>query len=199
MDIIIDKAGFNKRVKEILFPVYPLLADDILQKSGVKEGICLDLGAGNGYLGLALAEKSALNVRLIDIDSEILQFAEENIKTRQLSDRVATLQGNVESLPLPDNYAKLIVSRGSVFFWEDQVQAFNEIYRVLAPGGMTFIGGGFATRELMDEISNKMKDFHPDWPGHLAEKIGPDAPDRFRGVLRKTNIPQAKVEISYTP
>ncbi len=192
-----SKADFNKTVKEIFFPVFPLLADDILQKSGIKEGICLDIGTGNGYMGLALAEKSTLNVRLIDVDSEILKFAGENIKARQLSDRVATLQANVEALPLPDNYAKLIVSRGSVFFWEDQVKGFNEIYRVLAPGGMTFIGGGFATRELMDEIGHKMKDIHSDWEGHLAGKIGPDAPDRFRKILSKTNIPEAKVEISY--
>jgi ubiquinone/menaquinone biosynthesis C-methylase UbiE len=111
-----SKADFNKRVKEVIFPVFPLLADDFLQQSGIKEGICLDIGTGNGYMGLALAEKSDLNVRLIDVNTEILEFAEENIKARQLSDRVETLLANVEALPFRDNYAKLIVSRGSVFF-----------------------------------------------------------------------------------
>lgn len=192
-----SKADFNKRVKEVIFPVFTLLADDFLQQSGIKEGICLDIGTGNGYMGLALAEKSDLNVRLIDVNTEILEFAEENIKARQLSDRVETLLANVEALPFKDNYAKLIVSRGSVFFWEDQVKGFNEVYRVLALGGMAFIGGGFATRELMEEIGHKMKEIYPDWERHLAERIGPDAPDRFREVLSKTNIPEAKVEISY--
>lgn len=192
-----DKADFNKRVKEVLSPVYPLLADYFLQQSGVREGICLDVGTGNGYMGLALAEKSDLTVRLIDVDPEMLGFAEENIKARQLSDRVETLRANVEALPFRDNYAQLIVSRGSVFFWEDQVKGFNEVYRVLAPDGMAFIGGGFATRELMEDIGRQMKDIYPGWEGHLAEKIGPAAPDRFREILRKTDIPAANVEIMY--
>lgn len=192
-----DKKGFNEIVKKIFYPVFPLLADDFLQKSGITKGVCLDIGAGNGYLGLALAEKSNLQVRLVDIDSEMLEFAQENIRERQLADRVDTVRADVEALPFQDNYAHLIVSRGSVFFWENQVEGLNEAYRVLAPGGMAFIGGGFATPGLMEAIRNKMKEKNPDWDKHIAERIGPDAPDRFREVLRKTGIPAAKAGVSY--
>ncbi len=192
-----DKKGFNEIVKKIIYPVFPLLADDFLQKSGITKGVCLDIGTGNGYLGLALAEKSNLQVRLVDLDPEMLEFAHENINERRLSDRVDTVLGNVEALPFPDDYAQLIVSRGSVFFWENQVEGFNEVYRVLAPGGMTFIGGGFATPELMEEVACKMKENNPDWEKHLAERLGPDAPDKFREVLRQTRIPESKAEVSY--
>lgn len=190
-------ADFNKTVKEFIFPVFPLIAEEFLQKSGIKEGVCLDVGAGNGYLGLAIAEKSRLQVRLIDIDSEILHFAEENIQERKLSDRVKTLKANVEELPFADNFAQLIVSRGSIFFWNDQVKGLNEIYRVLAPGGMAFIGGGFFTRELLDEISTKMTEINPKWESHIAEKLGADAPQKFRQVLKKTDIPESKVDVIY--
>ncbi len=192
-----DKKGFNEIVKKIIYPVFPLLADDFLQKSGITEGVCLDIGTGNGYLGLALAEKSNLQVRLVDLDPEMLGFAQENINERQLTDRVDTVLGNVEALPFPDDYAQLIVSRGSVFFWENQVEGFNEVYRVLGTGGIAFIGGGFATPELMKEVASKMKENNPDWEKHIAERIGPDAPDRFRKVLRQTRIPEAKAEVSY--
>jgi len=192
-----DKKAFIESVKNIIYPVFPLLSDLFLQKSCTTKGVCLDIGTGNGYLGLALAEKSDLLVRLVDVDPEMLEFANENIKERQLTDRVDTVLANVEALPFPNNYADLIVSRGSVFFWENQVGAFNEVYRVLAPGGMTFIGGGFVTPELMKEIGCKMKKNDPDWERHLAERIGPDAPERFREVLHKTDIPVSKVEISY--
>lgn len=192
-----DKKGFNESVRKIIYPVFPLLADDFLQKSGITQGVCLDIGTGNGYLGLALAEKGGLQVRLIDIDSEMLEFAQENIRERQLTDQVDTVRADVEALPFQDNYAQLIVSRGSVFFWENQVDGLNEVYRVLAPGGMSFIGGGFGTPELLQEIKQKMKEKDPDWGNHIAERIGPDAPDRFREVLRQTEIPESKSEVTY--
>ncbi|MFA6808747.1 MAG: class I SAM-dependent methyltransferase [Eubacteriales bacterium] len=188
---------YNKIVKEIFFPIFPLLADDFLQKSRIEEGICLDIGSGNGYLGLALAEKSALKVTLIDIDPEIMELAEKNIRERQLSDRIKTLLANVVELPLQDNYAQLVVSRGSIFFWEDQTKGLNEVYRVLAPGGMAFIGGGFATPELMKAVGKKMKEKNLDWDSHIAGRIGPDAPKKFRDVLSRTNIPESRFEVSY--
>lgn len=192
-----DKKGFNDIVTKIFYPVFPLLADDFLQKSGITKGVCLDLGAGNGYLGLALAEKSHLQVRLVDVDSEMLEFAQENIRARQLVDRVDTVRADVEALPFQDNYAQLIVSRGSIFFWKNQVAGLNEVYRVLAPGGMSFIGGGFATPELMEEVKNKMQEKNPDFGRQLAKRIGPDAPDKFREILCKTRIPAGKSEVSY--
>lgn len=188
---------FDKTVKEIIYPAFPLIADEFLKKSNIKEGLCLDIGAGNGYLGLALAEKSDLQVRLIDIDPEILEFAETNIKARNLADQVKTIRADVEALPYPNNSVQLIVSRGSIFFWENQAKGLDEIYRILAPGGVTFIGGGFGTPEIFDEIGEKMKIQDPTWERHLAERIGPDSPKRFQKVLEKTCIPKEDVEISY--
>lgn len=190
-------ADFNKSVQEIIYPVFPLLADYFLQYSGIKKGVCLDIGTGNGSLGIALAEKSDLQVLLIDLNTKILAFAEKNIEERGFSDRVSTLLANVELLPFQDNYAQLIVSRGSIFFWKDQVAGLNEIYRTLAPGGITFIGGGFVTRKLMKKIGEKMKKKVPAWEQHIAERIGPAAPERFQAVLNKTKIPESKVKISY--
>ena len=49
---------------------------------------------------------------------------------------------DAESMPFEDNFADLIVSRGSMFFWNDQTKVFKEIYRVLKPNGMAYIGCG---------------------------------------------------------
>ena len=46
-------------------------------------------------------------------------------------------------MPFADKSFELVVSRGSFPFWEDKVGGFREVYRVLKPGGIGFIGGGF--------------------------------------------------------
>jgi SAM-dependent methyltransferase len=55
-----------------------------------------------------------------------------------------------------DASVDLVVSRGSVFFWDDPAQGIREAHRVLRPGGWAMIGGGlgsgypeWARREFM--------------------------------------------------
>jgi ubiquinone/menaquinone biosynthesis C-methylase UbiE len=70
---------------------------------------------------------------------------------------VQTLWGDVHEIPLADETVDLAMSRGSVFFWEDHCKAFQEIYRVLKPGGVAIIGGGFGSNELKDQIAAEME------------------------------------------
>jgi SAM-dependent methyltransferase len=49
-----------------------------------------------------------------------------------------------------DNYADVIVSRGSFWLWPDKVKAFAEIRRVLKPGGVAYIGRGFSENLPVD-------------------------------------------------
>jgi SAM-dependent methyltransferase len=64
----------------------------------------------------------------------------------------------------------LVVSRGSIFFWEDLGKAFAEILRVLKPGGIAFIGGGFGSTRIEDEIIKRMEKEYPEW--RKSEKKG---------------------------
>lgn len=195
---MINKAEkYDKLTREVIAPVFPEIADQFIETSGIHEGLCLDLGCGNGYLGLALAEKSTLDVYLIDIDAEMLAVAERNLNDRNLGSRVKVLLADVHKMPFESNFADIIVSRGSVFFWQDQPKAFCEIYRVLAPGGKAFIGGGFGNSELKKQIDQEMQKRNPDWFEHLNKNIGPDAPDKFRSVLSEAGI--TNYHIDYGP
>jgi len=53
-------------------------------------------------------------------------------------------------MPLKGCSFDLVVSRGSVFFWNDLKIAFLEILRVLKPSGFAYIGGWFCSRELKE-------------------------------------------------
>ena len=146
-------AEFARIAADIFAPVYPVLAMDICSQTGIVSGTCVDIGAGPGHLGLALSEQNpALGVVLYDASADMLELARENIRSHCLMGRVEARQGPAENLPFEDGSVRLVVSRGSIFFWDDQVQGINEIYRVLEAGGGAYIGGGFCDAALQRKI-----------------------------------------------
>ncbi len=185
---------FDQLVRDVFAPVYPVIAEQFLTRSEITGGVCLDLGCGSGYLGMALAGQSDLSVFLIDNDPEMLAIAQQNVNERQLGKKATVMLADVHKIPFASGTIQLVVSRGSVFFWQDQLQAFQEIYRVMAPGGMAFIGGGFGTPELKKRIDQEMLQRNPDWSEHLRKNIGPDAPEKFRSVMAETGIADFQID-----
>lgn len=179
---------FDQIAREVFAPIYPVIAAQILEATGIGQGTCLDIGCGGGYLGLALAQKSELEVILFDEQAEMLAIAQRNIDAAGLESRVRTLRGNVQAIPLADGSVDLAVSRGSIYFWEDQPQALREIYRVLAPGGCSYIGGGFGSSELKRQIDIEMTSRDPEWPVKLGQRQARNNPDRYREIMRQAEI-----------
>lgn len=185
-----DPKEFDWITKTIFFPIYPIIARRMLEWSGVHHGICIDIGAGPGSLGRAIAQERPLVVYALDSDPAMLRIACHNALSLHLQERYVPVCGDVCSLPFHDNSAHLIVSRGSIYFWRDRPRAFREIERVLCPGGVAYVGGGFGTAQLRDRIFAKMRSINPEWdarvrerssratPGILCEELG------CSGVLR---------------
>ncbi len=187
-----DREGAQRmdRVAKTTFaPVYPVIAEQILDRCGISRGRCLDVGSGPGSLGIALARASDLAVTLLDSSPEMLETAEGNIREAGLSGRLSLLRGDVHAIPLPAGSVDLVVSRGSVFFWEDLARAFSEIYRVLAPGGKTYVGGGFGNAELSDSIAAAMAKKNPDWKAFRDKNLGPDNQARIAKVATDRGLP----------
>ncbi|NLV17082.1 MAG: SAM-dependent methyltransferase, partial [Syntrophomonadaceae bacterium] len=70
----INAVEFDQVAREIFAPVYPVLAEQIIEQSGISKGCCLDLGCGGGYLGLALARISELETILFDESQDMLKL-----------------------------------------------------------------------------------------------------------------------------
>jgi len=179
----------DKIAKTIFAPIYPVIAEQILDRCGITRGRCLDIGSGPGSLGIALARSSDLAVTLLDSSPEALEIAEKNVREAGLSDRISLLPGDVHEIPLPAESIDLIVSRGSIFFWDDLTRAFAEIHRVLAPGGKTYIGGGFGTAELRDSITIAMVKKNPDWKNFRDKNLGADNQARIAGIVNDLGLP----------
>ncbi len=132
----------------------------------MRTGVCLDVGSGAGRLGIELATLTSLKVYVLDINSQAITLASKNICARGISSRVSAVQGSVQKLPFANNSVNLIVSRGSIFFWKDKSQGVREIYRILKPGGIAFIGGGVSRY-----LSQKERRISTQWrEGELAEE-----------------------------
>ena len=185
--ISIDAQSYEKTVREVFAPVYPVIAKQIKQRTGITRGLCLDVGAGTGHLGIEIAKITDLQVCLLDNSKEMLSIAEQNIANSSLGSRVKTLRGDVHNIPIVDCSIDLVVSRGSLFFWEDRKRAFKEIYRVLAPGGIAYVGGGFGTDELKRKIDIEMQKRDGHWRENMVKKVDNTNSD-YQSLMKSVDI-----------
>ncbi|MCD6415296.1 MAG: class I SAM-dependent methyltransferase [Planctomycetes bacterium] len=121
------------------------VAQDALRYCRPREGVWVDLGSGSGGLGLALSELSNSLIVLVDPNAEAVGEGLDEARDRGLWPRVVGVIARAESIPLPDSSVDMVVSRGSIFFWDDPPAGLSEVYRVLRPGCRAMIGGGFGS------------------------------------------------------
>jgi len=129
-----------------LAPVYAPLAEHLVEDLDLKEkhGIGIDIGSGPGSLIIELSMRTHLHWINADINPHFFPHFFEQAKVAGLCGRVSAILADVHELPFHDNYADVVVSRGSFWLWSDKPQAFKEILRVLKPGGVAYIGRGFS-------------------------------------------------------
>ena len=150
--------GMIRTSRKSLAPVYAPLAEQIVSDFdlGEKDGIGIDLGSGPGTLIVELCKRTRIHWINADINPNYFVNFYRQAEEHGIGHQVSAIFADAHSLPFHDNYADIIVSRGSYHFWEDKVQAFGEIYRVLKPGAVAYIGRGFS-RNLPVETAKKIR------------------------------------------
>lgn len=162
---------YDEVSNEVFSPIYEIIAKQIKDKTQINSGICLDIGTGAGSLGIELAKITNLKMHLLDKSQDMLDIAEKNIVHSGMGNQLQTVLGDVHELPYRNDSIDLVISRGSLYFWEDQRKAFKEILRVLAPGGIAYVGGGFGTIEMKKKIDVKMQEIDKHWRRNVTKKI----------------------------
>lgn len=186
---MLNAREYNERTMKGLFrKIYPMIAEQVIERTGIRSGLCIDLGGGPGMLGIRIAQASQLRVVVVDPQAECIDLAKENIAEHGMRHRVMAQAGRAEALPFRDGAADLVVSRGSIYFWQDQCRGLREVFRVLRPGGWAWIGGGFGNRQLRDEILAAKAD-DPEWNRQREERGQRHPPEHFRLLLEQLDIP----------
>jgi len=121
---------------------YPCVVQDVLNFCKPQKGFWVDLGAGKAQVAIPLMEATGNPVVMLDPKREAMAEGLEIAREKGLEDRLSAVVGVAEEMPFLDNSVDLVVSRGSIFFWDDPVKGLQEVYRVLRPGGKAYIGGG---------------------------------------------------------
>ncbi len=184
---------FNEIARTIFSPIYPVIARQAVECCGFDHGFCIDAGCGPGHLAVALASVSGFRIDALDTSHDMLVCAEKNIRNAGMSGRIRTVHGDVHALPYDNCSVDLVVSRGSVFFWDTPARAFAEIYRVLRPGGRSFVGGGFGTSALKAAITAKMRKIDPSWEEKVRGNMGPEKDAEIRKCLVDAQITDVEI------
>jgi SAM-dependent methyltransferase len=136
-------------------------------------------------------------VLLVDPDADALRKAHESARAQALSDRLFAVCARAESLPLPDESVGLVVSRGSVFFWDDPGRGIREVHRVLRPGGCAMIGGGLGSRypdwARREFMRRRREDASQQGADALARFTEERSPDTFHRLAAMAGLSQYEI------
>jgi len=147
----------------------------VLDAAGVKGGLIVHLGCGDGKLTAALGAGDRFLVHGLDADASNVAKARRHIRSLGLYGKVSIDQLDGEALPYADNLVNLLV--------EDDLGAVSmtEVMRVLAPGGVLVIEKGGDWKRT---VKPRPADID-EWTHDLHDAGGnPVAADRVAGPPR---------------
>lgn len=96
----------------------------------------LDLGSGDGRLIGHIKKKRGLkdtDITLVDVSEEMLKIAKDKFKD------VKTVKADANTLPFEDDTFDIVVSTFLLVHIRDIDTLFDEVYRVLKPGGVFIV------------------------------------------------------------
>jgi SAM-dependent methyltransferase len=96
----------------------------------------VDVGSGAGFDCFIAAGHVGPSGKVLGIDmlSEMLDKSRASARTMGLAN-VEFREGLIEEMPVADGWADVVISNGVINLCADKKRAFQEIWRVLRPGG----------------------------------------------------------------
>ena len=117
----------------------------------------LDLGCGAGTDLLIAAQMSGRDGRIfgVDMTSSMLERAEASAREMGL-DNVTLHESLIEALPLEDGSVDVVISNGVIDLVPDKDAVFDEIDRVLRPGGRMQLADVIIHTEVSEDARKRI-------------------------------------------
>lgn len=128
---------------------------DPVRHAGLRAGeVVVDLGCGAGIDTILAARAVGPTGRVIGLDTlpEMRRRAEVATAEAGVADRCELLTGEMESIPLPDGTADVVISNGVLNLSPRKSRAIAEMARVLRPGGRICLADLVVDRDLPPEV-----------------------------------------------
>jgi ubiquinone/menaquinone biosynthesis C-methylase UbiE len=100
-------------------------------------GAVLEVAPGPGYLSIELAKLGSYHIVGLDISRSFVRMATENAIKAGVD--VTFQEGNASAMPLASDSFDFVFCRAAFKNFSEPVQAIQEMYRVLKPGGKAVI------------------------------------------------------------
>jgi len=141
----------------------------LVKTSGLRGGLVVHLGCGDGKLTAALRVNDSYIVHGLDADAKNIAKARESIRKVGLYGKVSVMQWTAKHLPYADSLVNLVVGDdlGGI--------PINEVMRVLVPGGAAIIGGKKTVKPRDKDIDDWSHYLHDATNNAVADdkKVGP--------------------------
>jgi arsenite methyltransferase len=96
----------------------------------------VDIGSGGGFDCFIAAEQVGADGHVVGIDMTAEMLGKSRRAAGQMDlDHVEFRDGLIEEMPVEDGWADAVISNGVINLCADKKRVFDEIWRVLRPGG----------------------------------------------------------------
>lgn len=108
--------------------------------SVIQSGKVLEVGPGPGYVSIEMARLlPEVEIVGLDLSETMIEIATRNADEYGVSEQVEFRQGDASEMPFEESSFDFIISCGSLHHWKEPTSVFEEIHRVLKPGGSALI------------------------------------------------------------
>lgn len=165
-----------------------------------RGSIVCDLGGGTGTDSIYFLQKGH-RVVLVDIADEPLAKAEARARELGFSDKFKTAQCDFSfgKLALEDSSFDVVYSRLALHYFESKIlsQLFAEIYRILRPGGSTYLTlkspDDAAEMAFLTTTAKEIEDGVFDEDGRIKTRY---TLERLQQILIDAGVPRDKFEVT---